>query len=87
MQVAALAPSRCNRQGAMVDALRQRPATAIATFSALSHADPERIPAVLDSAAVPPPTRAAALACGHPGPAEEVVALARRVVTSATSSA
>ena len=87
MQVAALTPSRCNRHGAMVDELRRRPATAVATFSALSHADPERIPAVLDQAAVPPPTRAAALACGRPGPAEEVVALARRVVTSATSSA
>ncbi|MFM9135907.1 MAG: hypothetical protein ACKOT0_10850, partial [bacterium] len=87
IQVAALAPSRCNRRGAMVDALRGRPATAIASFPALSHADPERIPATLEAGAVPPPSRPAVLACGPAGPAEDIVALARRVVTSATASA
>ncbi len=87
MEVAALAPSRCNRHGAMLDVLRGRAATSIATFPTLSHADPERIPAVLEAGSVPAPSRAAAWACGPPGPAEDVVVLARRVVTSATASA
>ena len=41
----------------------------------LSHADPERIPAVLAVAEVPAPSRAAGLLCGTPGTAARVIEL------------
>ncbi len=74
-------PSRCNRHGSTVDHLRGR--AEIVDLAGLSHADPERIPARLDVAAVPPAGRAVVWACGPPGSQAAVVGLGERTLAAA----
>lgn len=77
-------PSRCNRQGATVAALRAR-GWAIRDHAGLSHADPERIPGRESGPALAPDAWAARL-CGRSGSDADVLALAAQVRAEAGPS-
>lgn len=73
-------PSRCNRGGQTVQWLRRTGRAEVRDLPGLSHADPERVPASLDPAAVPSAGRAVRWACGPGGTPARVVALGEETV-------
>lgn len=79
-------PSRCNRHGATCAWLRERTDARVFSMAGVSHADPERIPAELIAAAVPPAGRAVTWACGEGGTPERIVEMGTWAVDACTAA-